>query len=174
MAVSPSIDNLGILKGNCYFTPTGGAEGHMGNAPEVEITASIEKLDHFSSMSGVRSKDKSVVLEQSFSLRIVLEELTAKNLRLNLMGGDIQTAGDEHSFEIGANSEITGAFRFEGTNTIGNKIDLDLPNVSFTPTGSLNLISDEWGNVEVTAEVLSTTATDGSVSFGTATVTDAA
>lgn len=64
MVASPSIDNLGILKGILKFTPSGGTLRDLGEAPEVEITPAIEKLDYRSSRSGVRTKTKSVVLEK--------------------------------------------------------------------------------------------------------------
>lgn len=175
MPASPSIDNLSILKGIIKFTPTGGVQRDLGNAPEVELTPAIEKLDHFSSRSGVRSKDKSVALEKSMTLRVVLEELTADNIRMLLIGGEVTENTDgSKTFDIFEESEITGAIEFTGTNDVGSQIDLALPSVSFGPSGSLNLISDEWGNFEITGEVLATTYTDGSINFGTVTVRDEA
>jgi hypothetical protein len=53
---------------------------------------------------------------------------------------------------------------FVGTNSVGPKWTFDLPTVEFSPTGSLNPISDEWGGMEVTGDVL--VQNDGS--FGTA------
>jgi hypothetical protein len=48
---------------------------------------------------------------------------------------------------------------------------MTLPNVSFGPSGGLNLISDEWGNFELTGDVL--LSDDSSPIFGTIQVTDA-
>lgn len=175
MPTSPNALNYFIGKGTIAFTPTGGVERDLGNAPEVELTPTIEKLDHFSSRSGVRTKDRSIVLEKSMTLRIVLDEITAENLQMLLIGSEVATNTDgTKSFDIFEQSEITGAITFTGTNDVGNQVVMSLPSVSFTPTGSLNLISDEWGQIEVTAEVLSTTYTDGSTNFGTITITEAA
>lgn len=44
---------------------------------------------------------------------------------------------------------------------------MTLPSVSFGPSGSLNLISDEWGQIEITGEVLTVNG-----SFGTLEVID--
>lgn len=165
MPTSPSTFNYSVLKGICYFTPTGGVEQDLGNAPEVELTPAIEKLDHFSSRTGVRSKDRSIVLEKTLTLRIVLDEITEENLRKALLGGALSTNSDGNSeFAIFAESEIAGSFRFDGQNTVGNLIRMTLPNVSFTPTGSLKLISDEWAQIEITAEVL---IDDETEDFGT-------
>lgn len=162
MATSPSTLNYFIGKGTITF-----AGRNLGNCPEVELTPEIEKLDHFSSMSGVRSKDRSIVLEKRMTLRIVVEEITAENLALLLLG----TAASDGSFTIFEESEITGQVVFTGTNDVGNQITMTLPNVSFGPSGGLNLISDEWGNFELTGDVL--LSDDSSPIFGTIQVTDA-
>lgn len=167
MPTSPSVLNYSVLKGIVSFTPTGGSIRDLGNAPEFELTPAIDKLDHFSSRAGVRSKDRSIVREKTLTARIVLDEITPENLQMALIGGTV--SGD--SFDIFAESEITGALSFVGTNDIGNQVSLSLPTVSFTPSGSLNLISDEWAQIEVTCEVLFDEATDD---FGTVTVTEVA
>ncbi|MEJ6845086.1 hypothetical protein V3589_02535 [Sinorhizobium fredii] len=174
MPTSPDTLNYFIGKGICYFTPTGGAERDLGNAPEVEITPATEKLDHFSSRTGTRTKDRSVTIEKAVTLRIVLEEITADNLALLLLDKTPVTHTDgSKTIRILKDTEITGAFRFQGNNDVGNQVDIALPSVSFGPSGSFNPISDEWGQIEVTAEVLVTEYTDGTSDFGTITVTDA-
>lgn len=155
MPTSPSALNYSVLKGKCFFTPPGGQERDLGNAPEVELTPEVEKLDHFSSRAGVRKKDRSVPLEQTLRLRVVLDEITAENLALALAGGEIDdnTAG-RRQFGIFALSEVPGSFRFEGTNDVGSKVFLTLPKVSFMPSGSIPMISEEWAQIEIEGEVL--------------------
>ena len=176
MATSPATDNYTIGKAKLYFTqatPSVVAERALGNAPEVEFTPATETLDHFSSMAGVRSKDKSVVIEKSAELRMVLDEITAQNLQMLMVGGAVSAAASDggQSFAIFAESEITGSLRIEGTNDIGNKVDADFPQVSIKPTGSYSFISDEWAQMEMTADVLLQTHSDGTSDFGTITVT---
>jgi hypothetical protein len=168
MATSPDVLNYFIGKGTLSFTKTGGSPRDLGNAPEVEITPEIEKLDHFSSRTGVRSKDRSVTLSKTLTIRIVLDEITAENLAILLLGGDPVSG----AFEIFEESEITGALTFTGTNDVGNKVTVDIPSVSFGPSGGLSLIGDDWGQIEITGEILSVESTAGT-SFGTITVVDA-
>lgn len=166
MPTSPSVLNYSVLKGQLFFTPTGGSEESIGNCPEVELTPEIDVLDHFSSMAGVRSKDRSVPREKTLLLRYITDEITPPNLRRILLGGPIvagSTAGSD-AFPIFAVSEITGSYRFVGANDIGNKISFLLPNCSVKPSGSVPLISDEWGQMEMTADVLYDA---GSGDFGT-------
>ncbi|MGR9252742.1 phage tail tube protein [Rhizobium leguminosarum] len=174
MPASPNTLNYFIGKGIIKFTPAGGVQRDLGNAPEIEITPTIEKLDHFSSRSGVRKKDRTVVTEKGATIRIVLDEVTAENLALQLMG-EVSTSTDgTKSFRIMSESEITGVIDFTGTNDVGNQVDMHLSNVSFGPSGSFNLISDEWGQIEITGDVLATEHTDGTSDFGLVTFTDAA
>jgi hypothetical protein len=170
MPTSPSTLNYSVLKGQIYFTPTGGSEGSLGNAPEIEATPEVDKLDHFSSMAGVRSKDRSVVREKTLTLRVVLDEITPENLRLVLLGGDLEagsTTGAD-AFGIFASSEFTGAVRFAGANDIGNKVSFNLPRCSILPSGTgVPFISDEWAQIELNVDVLFNAATND---FGTAEV----
>jgi len=166
---SPNVDNYWIGKGIVKFQPSGTSSFvHLGNAPEVEYTPGIDVLDHFSSMVGVRSKDRKVVREKSATIRVVLEEMTPDNLGLAFMGGvtdPTAPATEPYTIDIFSLSEITGSLRFIGQNDIGPKIQVDFPNVSIVPTGSINLISEEWASVEITADVLVDNTTG---KFGTA------
>jgi hypothetical protein len=173
MPASPSTLNYFIGKGTLKFTPTGGAQRDLGNAPEVEITPEIERLDHFSARAGTRSKDRSVVLEKTLTCRIVLDEITAENVGMLLLSNVVEHTDGTKEIDIFSLSEITGSLLFEGTNDVGNTCVVTMPSVSFGPSGSFSLISDEFGQVELTADVLLDTTTDGST-FGSIVFTDAA
>lgn len=58
----------------------------LGNCPVFEFTPEVKKLDHYSSRLGIKVKDKTVVVEKSAKVKVVLEEWTAPNLILLLMG----------------------------------------------------------------------------------------
>ena len=110
MPAAPDIYYIG--KGKVFWTPDAGVERELGNVPEFEFTPTIEKLDHYSSREGVRSKDRSVVLEKSATVRVLMEEWSLENLRLALMGGAAAPDVDgNQALEILAEDEVRGAPR---------------------------------------------------------------
>ena len=66
--------------------------------------------------------------------------------------------------------QLTGKVKFVGANAIGPKITMELTNVMFRPANvAFGMIHDEWGNLQVTGEVLVDAATGF---FGTITHPD--
>lgn len=160
-----------VGKGICSFKKTGAADFRdVGNVPEAEFTPTIEKLEHFSSRTGTKKKDRVVVQQQGGTIRWVMEEITAENLVLAVMGGEpeVDTAGDK-VISILSVGQITGQWKFIGTNDVGQQIDVLLNNISVVPEAGVNLISDEWGRIEITADVLA----DDVGLFGTMTIREA-
>lgn len=164
--MAASTDNYYVGKAIISFKKTGASTfTDLGNIPECEFSFNINKLDHFSSRAGVKSKDKSVIIDKSATVRLVMEEITAENMALAL-GGVVTTASDgSKSFGLMAENAIEGDLQIVGTNEIGNKVSWT-GKVSFAPSGSFNPISDEWGSVEATCEILA----DAYGVFGTFTV----
>lgn len=170
--LSPNVDNYIIGKGIIWFRPlvngTLQAWRDLGNVPEFEFESSVEKLDHFSSREGVRMKDVSRILEKNATLRVVLEEWSGPNLAMYLLGE--KTGADATAtIDIGTISEIKGQIAFDGTNDIGPQWNLWFPSVTFTPSGSLTPITDDWGSMELSGDI-------GVVDnrFGVASLTDIA
>jgi hypothetical protein len=171
MPTSSNINNYFVGKGVLYFTKSGDQERELGNAPSVRFSPNTERLDHFSSQSGIRSKDRSILLEKVLTCTITLDEITPDNLAMFFFGDDATTNTDGNSvFSIFAESEVTGSLRLVGTNDVGNKFEVTCPSVSVTPTGEFDFISDEFGTLEMTIEIL--LGDDGT--FGTIEQTDAA
>lgn len=155
---APDIDNTFIGKGIVKIKLSGAASYRdLGEVPEFEFSAEIDKLDYFSSRSGVRTKRRTVIREKSATLRIVMSEMTFDNLALALLGST-EDSPSTNVIGILSEDEIRGAVRFVGQNSIGAKVQLDFPDVSFTPSGTFSPISDEWGTLEVTADVLANAA----------------
>jgi hypothetical protein len=152
--VSPSTDLLQVGKGIAVFKPVGSSVFYdMGNAPEIELTPASDKLDHFSSREGTKTKDLSFTISKTAELRIVLEEFSHKNLAMLTMATIDETDPENPIIEIGAQDKVSGEFRFYGMNDRGPKYLVIFPSVDFLPSGSLNLISDEFGQMEVTGSV---------------------
>lgn len=165
---SPNTGNYFVGKGVLQFKPEGDANYYyLGNVTAMEFEPTLETLEHFSSMEGVRSKDVTVVLSKGGTITITMEELTARNLALFLLG-DVDTSDPlAPSVEIFASELLSGALKFIGTNEIGPRWTFDFAKVDFVPSGSFNPISDEWGALEVTGELAQSGGT-----FGTATLTN--
>lgn len=161
---SPNVDNYYVGKGIVYIKlPTDADYVDVGNVTALEFTPTVEKLDHFSSRTGIRQKDKSVVLQVSATLSITMEEWTARNIALTLLG-DVVESGGIVSIDILTNNAQEAAVKFIGANSVGPQWSFEFPSVSFTPSAALNPISDEWGELQVEGEVQ---AVDGA--FGVAT-----
>ena len=168
MGTSPDVLNYYIGKGSVSIKLDGeGVFREVGNVPEIELTPEIEKLEHFSSQSGVKTKDRSVVTRKAGILRIVLDEVTSLNLQLAMVGAiSVDTAGDDE-IDIMSLSELKGAVQFVGANDIGQQVDISLLSVDFSAGPPCNPISDEWGQIEITGELLAVAG-----KFGTMTVRD--
>lgn len=152
---APNTGNYYVGKGRVYFKPSGDTEfRHMGNCTSMALTTEIEELDHFSQQSGVRTKDKTIVLEKSATLSVVLDEWNADNLRLALLGTITEQSGGDKEIEIFDVNSIAGELKFDGDNEVGPKQFVHLFNVSFKPGGELQLIGDDWGLIELEGDVL--------------------
>lgn len=155
MPVSPSTDNYYVGKGKISFKAEGEATFRdIGNVSSLETTPEVTTLEHFSSREGVRKKDKEVVTEKKMTVAMVMDEWTAENLAMALLG-DISTDLDGNKvIDIFSRNSFEGELKYEGTNEIGPQMDISLFRVVFKPGRALNPISDEWGNLEIEGEVL--------------------
>lgn len=106
---TPNVENYVLGRGSLYWAPfdelTSSYKGerHLGNATEVSLTANVTRLDHFSSMSGLKSKDKSAVSQIAPQLSFTLEEFESENWKMLVYGTSedvAQAAADEVSVTI--------------------------------------------------------------------------
>lgn len=81
-------ENYTLGKGSVFFTKYNTtsedyeAERNLGNCPEFSFSIALEKLEHFSSQSGLRAKDKEVISKITPSVSFTLDELSAENMSL--------------------------------------------------------------------------------------------
>ncbi len=80
-----------IPRGRAYFDPedaNGALTGEIafGNCPSVTLTISSEKAEHFSSMTGLREKDASTVVQVDRTGGLVCDNMKASNRALWLSG----------------------------------------------------------------------------------------
>jgi hypothetical protein len=161
ITTSPDVDAYSVFKGIVKWKGVNDvAYRDVGNAPMFDFTPTVAAIDHFSSRGGVKKKDKKITSELSASLKLQLDEMTPENLKLHMMGTDLDSAGDK--FSVLTQAEVLGAVRLIGTNDIGIRVQIDFPNVSFTPSNALALIGDVVAVMELTGDVTA----DENGSFG--------
>ena len=160
MASSP--DNYALLRAELRFKKEGtGTYVDLGNAPEIELTLAVDKLEHFSSRTGTKTKDKVIVRQKSGTIRMVLEEITASNLALWALDENYSGSGAVNIF---ASNSIEGSVLVTGTNEVGNQFEWELVSVSLNPSTSINLISgDDLARIEITGDVLAVNGTFGTI-----------
>lgn len=151
--LSPNVDNYFVGAGIVKWKGVGDSDYRdVGNVSKFEFTSNVTRLKHYSSRRGVRIKDRDVVTQVDAQVAMSMEELTAKNLALALLG--TQSGSSPIMIDILSHTEIEGAFRLVGTNDIGAKVQVDLPSCLITPTGAIGLINQgTWGEIQLLAEV---------------------
>jgi len=110
MAMYDVVPNYTLGRGMLFFakfaenTTTPGPRRLLGNCPEFSLTASVNTLDHFSSMRGVREKDASVQLDNTQTAQIVCDDIQLENLALFFFGevSDFVDAGGTVTDEVHA------------------------------------------------------------------------
>ena len=83
---SPNDDNYYSGKGIVYFSADGMTWQDVGMTPTFEFNPQVGRLDHYSSRTGQRYKDKSIVTQRQATIRMVMEEWTADNLAMMMLG----------------------------------------------------------------------------------------
>ena len=126
MPISPNTDNYVLGKGRLFFNPlvNGAHTGEMalGNAPSLTFSVAIEKLDHYSSQSGLRAKDKTVVTQVTPTMSFSLDEINSENLNLLVMGNKTnssQLAGQVALTTLTSGTPAEGIYYETGKRNIG-------------------------------------------------------
>jgi hypothetical protein len=170
MPTSPNVNNYHIGKGVVSFKEVGQSTYRdLGNAPSFVYTPAVEKLEHFSSREGVKTKDFTAITQISATIKVTLDEVTGENLQYFALG-ELGTDTDGNvTIDAMQKTEFVGDIRVVGTNDIGQKVDFDAT-VSFVPEGDFSFITaeDQFTTLELTAEI----QRDASGSFGKWTVRD--
>ena len=159
MPTSPDVQNYHIGKGVVSFKETAPTVAidfvDLGNAPSFVWEPTIEKLEHFSSREGVKTKDFTAVTQTGATITFTLDEITPETVRLFVLG-EVGTPGVGGEITINAfqSTEITGEIKMVGSNDIGQQVTF-LGTISIIPSGAFSMITaeDEFTTLELTAEV---------------------
>lgn len=159
--VSPDSRNYAVFKGSVWFTPEGGTRRHIGNCAGFSFTPEVERLDHYQSMTGIRTRDRSEVVQVQANISIIIEEMTIENFKMALLGIDhpeADTNGNERILLL-ANTASRGQLEFIGANALGPRLNHTFPSVSIAPSDAVEFIQEEaeWAQITVEAQVESQT-----------------
>ena len=164
---SPNPANYQIPKGVLYFTPVeGGDRRQVGNVSQAELDIKITALDHYSSMTGIKTKDLTVITEKAAEIKMSFEEFNPENVALALVGHESVNTAGEFTISVLSENMRYGKLEIIGTNDVGPRWNFVFPRVGIKPSAALALIDDKWNKMELTAEVFATAGV-----FGTATMT---
>ena len=150
---SPNVLNYFIGKGDVYFKAVGDPDSayeHIGNVPKFEVTPKPETKKHYSSMTGTKTLDFVAIVSKEAEVAISVEEFTADNLIVALLG-EQQSDG---TIELLKAKSIERAVQLRGTNDFGAKVELTLNRVFFDVNKAVSLIGDDWGELPLTGQVL--------------------
>lgn len=154
---SPDVRNLVVGKANVYFTPEGKTypadRVHMGNVTDVSFEPSIETLEHFTSMAGVRSRDRVEVLSKTALLSLTVEEMTPQNLAIAQLGR-VETDTEGRTVVTGLSETLVrGRVDAIMSNDIGPRYHFTFFSVAMRPAGPIGIITEEWWNGELEGEI---------------------
>ncbi len=157
MPTPHNVENYAIGKGKLYVADFPGAGSpvyaEMGNCPSFEIEPTIERLPHYSSREGFRTKDKNPVIQTEYVLNFDLDEIAAVNLKKFIMGsetGNVLYAMQEVEKEY--------ALKFVSDRPTGPNEVWEFWRVTISPNGAMQLIGEEWMVMSLSAEGLADTA----------------
>lgn len=146
-------------------TPPSDPYVDVGNTPSFEVEVTEELLDHFSSRSGARTKDKTVVLETGYTLNFELDEIALINLQIYLKA----TLSGTHVLLANTVLDAEYAIKFVADNAAGPNETWVFWRCKLSPNGAFSLIGDEWAALSFTAEGLSDTANNPTSPYFTVT-----
>ena len=127
----------------------------IGNCPSLEVEPTTERRPHYSSRTGLRTRDLNPVVQLDYNLNFDLDEIAAVNLKRFLMGTYTAATGITNAL-TNANAEF--AIIFVSDNPIGPNAIKYFRRVTLAPNGPLQLIGDDYLVMSFAGEGLSDVA----------------
>lgn len=162
MPQSPSTENYSLGRGILKIGEWSGATPptypssytDVGNCPSFEVTVTEDRLDHFSSRTGLRLKDKSIVVETGYTLKFKLDEMSVVNMQMflkaTLQGSNVLLANTALNKEF--------ALAFQSDNPVGPNELWQFWRCQLSPDGNFALIGEkEWQTLGFSGEGLADT-----------------
>jgi hypothetical protein len=141
--MSPSPQNISIPTGFCLLKLFGATSfTALGQCSKIEYTPKITPLPHITDMTPIRATDRLDPTLFGGEITVDMEESTAYNLSLALMGTTDFTNPAAVTVNIMNNTAFPrGEFQFWGVNDVGPRWFMDLTNVAVMPNGAIPMIS---------------------------------
>ena len=159
---SPDVRNLSVGTEFIEFRPEGADDYfHVGNVPKFEFKMRMETLDHFTPVNGMKVKSYTWTVELAAEIEMEMEEITAANLAMLMLGEITAGPGGQPQVSIAAQAPKTGALRYTGTNETGPRWMIDLHSVSFNEDGEFSPLASggkDFNSISVKGSAL---AVDG-------------
>ena len=151
---SPNVNNYHIGKGVVSFKETGQPSYvDLGNSPSFIYTPQVTKKEHFSSRTGIKTKDFTAITQVGATIKFHLDEITGANLAFFALA--TVTPGTNLVTLSGLTKTVyKGDILVTGTNAIGQQVDFTAT-VSFVPAGDFKFVTDtdDFSVIEIDAEV---------------------
>ena len=132
--------------------PSEGAYVDVGNCPSFEVEPTRETRPHYSSRSGLRTRDLNPVVQTEYNITFDLDEMSASNIARFFMGTLNQSTRIVAALQ---NSDAEYALKFVADNPIGPNQTWYFHRVTLGPNGPLQLIGDEYLVMSYAGEGLS-------------------
>ena len=141
MAYDPEDLTLGrgILSIAEWVNGVAGTYVDVGNCPRLDYIIDTQDLDHYSSRTAIKTKDKVVTLQAEYSINFDLDGISQANLSMFLYG----TITDD---VIAGLQGLTKRYslKFVTDNATGPNRIWEFWKVKLSPGGTLSLIGDDW------------------------------
>lgn len=145
----------GVLEIAIWSGAAPGAYSDVGNCPSMNVLVDEEVLEHFSSRSGAKVKDKEVTLEVGYSGEFDLDEISVANLKMFLRGTLSATGHKIHAAQA---LTLEYALKFTSDNAAGPNEIWEFWKAKIKPRGAFSLIGDDWSTLQFAVEGLADTA----------------
>jgi hypothetical protein len=126
----------------------------VGNCPSFEVEPTRETRPHYSSRSGLRTRDLNPTVQTEYNITFDLDEIAASNLAKFFMGS---LSAASRTIAAMQNYEQEWALKLITDNPIGPNQIYYFWRVTLGPNGPLQLIGDEYLVMSFTGEGLSDT-----------------
>jgi hypothetical protein len=148
MATPPNVANLSLLKGIIKMGPVGtGPLSDVGECSSFTTSMDVETLVYNSRRHSSRIPVKTQPLGKTLSVGITMSEWADDNVEIWSMG---ETGGSPGVITIGTAADVRRWVRYIGTNEVGQAYQVDLFDVSLTPDGDLEWLSDnDWSEMQL-------------------------